>query len=63
MSKCCTIKLPAMGKCCETLHDGGEHEFTIKVKMQCGEGEDGCRIELSHEGCCDEPAAGGSGKK
>ena len=63
MSKCCVMKLPAMGKCCEAIHDGAEHEFTIKVKVQCSEGEEGCRIEFSHENCCDEPAAGGPAKK
>ena len=67
MSKCCVVQLPAMGKCCEQLQSccdphsfTGEREFTIKVKVRCAEGDEGCRIELSHEGCCteaDSPAA------
>ena len=62
-SKHVVIQLPALGECCgpaqsccESLKGGGEREFVVKVKVQCGDGDEGCRIEIAHpEGCCDTP--------
>lgn len=69
MSKCCVVQLPAMGQCCEHLKAccdpqqlKGEHEFTVKVKVLCSDGEAGCRIEFAPQGCCEPPAEGGKGK-
>jgi hypothetical protein len=33
MSEGCCVQLPTMGQCC--CGEGKEHEFTIKIKVQC----------------------------
>ncbi len=63
MSKCCVVQLPAMGKCCDPHSFTGDREFTVKVKVHCGEGDEGCRIEFAHDNCCGEEQGGGAPKK